>query len=263
VTVTTCLGDNADAACRAVVAYLDEQLPGAYRFVGDISWQERERRLDANRIDVGWICGAYYVAKAAAAPERVRLLAAPVMDGARYGNRPIYFSDVVVRADSRFHSFASLRGARWAYNERRSFSGYIAVCQHLAELGLDGSYFGAALASGAHVESLRMVLAGEVEATAIDSTLLDDERARRPDLRRRLRVVHSLGPSPIPPWVAFGGLSATDEERLRTALLALPTAAAGRAALAAGNLARFAPVADADYEPIRAAVRIAQSVSLG
>jgi ABC-type phosphate/phosphonate transport system substrate-binding protein len=48
--------------------------------------------------------------------ERPRLLAAPVPSPARYEGRPVYVSDFVVRADSRFKTLEDTFGARLAYS---------------------------------------------------------------------------------------------------------------------------------------------------
>ena len=56
----------------------------------------------AGEADAGFICGLPYVALAGQRPPAVIPLAAPVLDGARYGGRPVYFSDVIVRQDSPF-----------------------------------------------------------------------------------------------------------------------------------------------------------------
>ncbi|MGH2675584.1 MAG: PhnD/SsuA/transferrin family substrate-binding protein, partial [Actinomycetota bacterium] len=42
--------------------------------------------------------------------------AAPVLQGERYGGRPVYFSDVIVHRDGPFGSFLDLRGRSWAFN---------------------------------------------------------------------------------------------------------------------------------------------------
>jgi phosphonate transport system substrate-binding protein len=106
--------------------------------------------------------------------------------GACYKDRPVYFSDVVVRRDSKFHTFADLRGASWAYNEPGSHSGYNVVGYHLATLGEGSGYFGQVVESGAHQVSLQMILDGRIDASAIDSlvsafcTLLFLNRLARP-----------------------------------------------------------------------------------
>src|SRR5262249_34706846 len=110
--------------------------------------------------------------------------------------RPIYFSDVIVHADSPFFTFEDLRGTRWAYNEPHSHSGYQVVRYFLATRGLDGTFFADVTASGAHEKSVKRILRGEVDASAIDSTVLEMLFARDATLASRLRNIETLGPSP-------------------------------------------------------------------
>src|SRR5438128_1812458 len=92
--ITSLQAPNADPWVAAVVAYLGEKLGRRVEFVNDVPWEERERRLDAGQVHVGWICGWPYVRKMRRQPPTIELLAAPVPAGERYGGRPIYFSDV-------------------------------------------------------------------------------------------------------------------------------------------------------------------------
>ena len=113
----------------------------------------------------------------------------------------MYFSDVVVRRDSVYQSFRDLRGATWAYNEPRSHSGFNVVRAHLADIGEFDGFFAAAVESGAHANSLQMILSGAVDGAAIDSTVLEWVGSQRDDLADAIRVIETIGPSPIPPWV--------------------------------------------------------------
>ena len=104
----------------------------------------------------------------------MELLAVPVPAGPRYHGRPIYFSDVIVRKQSPFQTFADLRGAAWAYNEPRTLhSGYNVVRAYLAELGERDGYFGGVVESGAHQPSIEMIVDGRADCSAIDSTVLE------------------------------------------------------------------------------------------
>jgi phosphonate transport system substrate-binding protein len=260
--IVSLMADNAAPTYRAIAAYLSQRLGLAVQLVEDVPWQQREQLLDAGLAQVGFICGLPYVQKHDRAAPLVELLAAPVMAAERYGGQPIYFSDVVVRHDSPLHSFADLRGARWAYNEPGSHSGYNITCYHLASLGEREGYFGQAIASGAHLASLAMVLDGTVDATAIDSIVLEAELRRRPELRVQLRTIAALGPSPLPPVVASRVLPDALRKRLQEELLALHVAQAGRELLAQSGIARFVAVADADYNPLRRMLRDAEGVAL-
>ncbi len=259
-TLVTCQAHNTVPITRVLSAYLSERLGRPMRFLENEPWQTAYAGVAAGRYDVAWICGRPYVQLFdSGAP--IELLAAPVMAGERYGDRPIYFSDVVVRRDSPFERFEDLSGASWAYNEPGSQSGYHITCYSLACRGETERFFGRVVGSGAHVRSLAMVLDGEIDASAIDSTVLEWEITHDPTLAERLRVIASLGPSPIPPLVVSrrGRTLLAD---LREALLDLERTAEGRTVLATGRLARFAAVTDEDYAPIRDMAKIAAGIEL-
>jgi len=259
---TSCMAPNMESMCREIVALAAARVGVGAEFVGDIPWQERERRFAAGEIDVVWICGLPYVWNCGCAPRAVRLLAAPVMRAQRYGGQAVYFSDVVVRRGGPFQSFSDLRGKRFAYNEPRSHSGYNVVRHHLARLGEHEGYFAAAIESGAHQTSLKWIVEGRVDASAIDSTVLELELERDPDLARHVVAIGSLGPSPMPPWVVRSELPRTLRQRLQVMLITLHEDATGRRILAACGVARFVAVDDSHYDPIRRMSAEAASVRL-
>jgi ABC-type phosphate/phosphonate transport system substrate-binding protein len=260
--ITSCMAPNADFICADLAGYISEQLQLPTAFIGDIPWQERERLFDAEQIQVCWICGLPYVWKADQGQPPLELLVAPVMQRTRYQNRPVYFSDVIVQRGSRFDTFSDLRGATWAYNEPGSHSGYNVVRYHLAILGETAGYFGHVVESGAHQMSLQLLLAGAIDATAIDSTVLETELQRHPELATHIRVVATLGPSPIPPWVVLRSVPQELRTALRTMLLRMHTDSRGQALLAAGRIARFAQVDDRAYDAIRWMAQQAVHVTL-
>ncbi len=257
-TLVSLLAESARPLFRAVAAYLTEHAGVPARLLEGVPWPEQERMLDAGAADGGFLCGLLYSHKRA----WLEPLAAPVMRGARYAGRPIYFSDVVVPRASPFERFAELRGARWLFNDRGSFSGYALLRAHLAALGETGAFCGPLRASGGHMRSLEMLAAGQADAAAVDSTVLDLARVQQPELVARLRVVATLGPNTMPPAVAARHVPPELRERLRDALLAMHRHPAGRAALAAGLAERFAPVHDRDYDAIRATAERAEAVWL-
>ncbi|MBX3067002.1 MAG: PhnD/SsuA/transferrin family substrate-binding protein [Anaerolineae bacterium] len=259
---TSCQSPNAEPVLIEIARWLSEQLGQPIQFVNDISWQERYAQLDAGEVDAAWICGLPYVTRADAAASQIELLCAPVMQGDRYASKPIYFSDVVVRSDSAFQRFEDLRGTRWAINERGSHSGYNVVRWYLANHGLNGDFFGSVIESGGHLLSLQLVLNGEVDAAAIDSTVLETELRSDPTLAQRIRVIEAMGPSPIPPYVVQKSLPNEDKRRLRQAFLTIHEDSRGRHILAKGGYERFVAVTDADYDVTREMAQIADTVTL-
>ncbi len=252
---------NADDTCRQISRYLGDRLGISTEFVDDVPWQERERLLDAGQVHLGWICGLPYTHKAGKAQPNVELVAAPVMLPRRYRQRPVYFSDVIVHRDSPYTSFADLRGAGWAYNEPHSHSGCNVVRYHLARQGEQRGYFGRVVEAGSHLQALEMVLDRRIDAAAIDSTVLELELQARPQIEPELRVIDSLGPSPMPPWVVTLNVAAELRAAIRAAFWHMHRTAAGRAILAQGQIKRMARVTDRDYDPIRHMEQVAGQVT--
>jgi phosphonate transport system substrate-binding protein len=203
--------------------------------------------------DVCFVCSIPYLLFADAGRMDMEVVAAPVLRGQRYAGRPIYFSDVIVAAASRHHSFADLRGASWAYNEPFSHSGYMTVLHHLATLGEDRSYFGRVVEAGFHQTAIRMVADGRVDAAAIDSQVLDIELRDDPELAAQLRRIGTIGPSTIQPVVVSRSrLTEVERAAITQALLHVADEPMARPVLDAALVERFVPMAAGGYADIRA-----------
>jgi phosphonate transport system substrate-binding protein len=180
----------------------------------------------------------------------------------RYRLEPVYFSDVVVPAEHPARKFEDLAGCRFAFNERTSHSGYGVVRYALAVRGFTSGFFGSVVESNTHQRSLALVAAGAVDAAAIDSTVLETECLRRPDLRRCLRIVTALGPSPIPPLVVSHTVPQALRNDLRNTLLAMHRDRRGLQVLSTGHVHHYVEVRDSDYDPIRVMATAGASVTL-
>lgn len=209
--------------------------------------------------DVAFICGLPYVQLRRLHPAPVELLAAPVLAGARYGSRPIYFSDVIVRRGTPWRSFADLRGASWAYNDPDSHSGYNVTRHKLVQLGETRGFFGRVVQAGWHQRAIRMVCDGEVDASAIDSQVLAIELRDHDELSQELQVIDTFGPSSIQPVVIATGVPLDLKRDIQAALLAMDRDEDGRRGLAHGFVERFVPVTDGDYDDIRSMLQAAEA----
>jgi phosphonate transport system substrate-binding protein len=219
--------------------------------------------IDSGYANIGWICGLPYVRKVDRAGVQIELLAAPVMENARYKGRPVYFSDVIVRSESRFITFADLRGRRWAYNEPSSHSGYNLTRYMLAELGEFDGFFGQVTEAGSHQAALQLLLDGKIDGTSLDSTVLEIELKHKPEISKHIRKLTTWGPSPIPPWVIHKQVPINMRDKVRTILLGMDSDLKGKAVLADLGIKQFTPVSNANYDPIREMEVKAQQVRLG
>jgi phosphonate transport system substrate-binding protein len=251
------MAPNADRMCSDLARYLARALDLSVEWIDGVAWDERERLFDAGEIDLCWICGLPYADKADAG-QGIEPCVAPVMLGARYGGMPVYFSDVLVQADSCYRSFGDLLGATWAYNEPRSHSGHNVVRYHLAGLGSSLSFFGRLVEAGSHQAALTLIRKGDVAAAAIDSTVFEAEVRWDPSYAHALRAIETLGPSPAPPWVLSAALPRATRVRIRGCLAHMHRTPEGAAILASWGIRELRVIGDGAYDPIRRMAALAR-----
>jgi phosphonate transport system substrate-binding protein len=170
-----------------------------------------------DQLDIAFICGLPFVQRAVVS-NQLQALVAPVMKASRYSHRPIYFSDIIVNADSSLKTFDDLAGKTLCYNDPGSNSGYNLLRQHLLQAGYSSRFFAKAIQSGSHQSSIKLVVDRLADCSAIDSTVLEEELRDSPELSNHLRVVESIGPCPIPPVVAAQRLGSAFINELQSAL---------------------------------------------
>ena len=189
--------------------------------------------------DVLFMCGLPTGQEA----DRFDPLVAPVLARQRYGGRPIYFSDLVVRRGT---SGPPQPAWKIAYNDRDSFSGWFAPRSGLAALGLDPTAM-TWIATGSHLDSLQAVLTGAANAAGIDSMVMDlvDGEA---DPSKGVVTIESFGPWPAPPISSRAGLDESVRDELASTLASMHEDAAGARVLSSWGVELLAPVDAAAYQ---------------
>lgn len=124
ITLASSLADNVRENYGRIAAYIAQQAGEPAHLLSGAEAEEQFRMLADGRVHVAFICGLPYTQKFDRPNPPVELLAAPVVQARRYRCRPVYFTDVIVRRDSPYQTFADLRGTAWAYNGCDSNSGY-------------------------------------------------------------------------------------------------------------------------------------------
>jgi ABC-type phosphate/phosphonate transport system substrate-binding protein len=138
--------------------------------------------------------------------------AAPGCDGSDYA------SVLVTRADGPFDTLEQCRGARVAFNQRDSNSGFNALRHTVAPLAHHGRFFGAALATGSHVGSLQALADGRADIAAIDCITMAFVRDALPALAQAVREIGWTRASPGLPLIASRDVATRTIEALRIAL---------------------------------------------
>jgi ABC-type phosphate/phosphonate transport system substrate-binding protein len=147
-------------------------------------------------------------------------LAAPVPSPPAFADRPIYWTDIVVRDDSRIATLDDLVGTRFAYTTEESQSGYQATRRFFAEPALKrgGQMF--ATAVGPLITPRRVVeaiVADEADAGPLDAWWHALLCRHEPALAARLRTIATTAPTPIPLVVCSAGIADDIRQRLADA----------------------------------------------
>jgi ABC-type phosphate/phosphonate transport system substrate-binding protein len=189
------------------------------------------------------------------------LLAAPVPSPPRYGDKPQYVSDFVVRADGPCRTLEDTFGKTIAFSTKHSHSGYNAPRYHLLSYLHPGRTRLFARVAGPYMRQRRVieaVLEGEADVAAIDGYACDLLRRHDPETASRLRVIATTAPAPSPPLVASPSVSAPVRARIQEALLSVHADPELAETLDALLLSRFAPVGAEDFDLFLAWERAAE-----
>jgi phosphonate transport system substrate-binding protein len=201
---------------------------------------------DVLQSDLQFICGLPYIRRT----QQLEAIAAPILQGERYRDKAIYFSDVIVHRDSDFQRFEDLRGRMWAYNEPESQSGYGITRYTMVKRGLTGGFFGQVIEAGYHERAIRMVCDSDIDAAAIDSHVLAFELRENLHLAEQIRVIDTFGPSTIQPICVSRHMDDALKHDLQNCLTTLHEGTM-REILNSGLIDRLTVVADTDYDDIR------------
>jgi len=201
------------------------------------------------RHDLGlaMMCGLPFSQRA----PRPTLVAAPVPSPARYGGRPVYFTDIVVRADAPHQRLEDSFGGVVGYTLADSMSGGVALAKHLAPYrqARGARLYRGAVGNLIHARGvIEALAAGTIDVGPLDSYYHDLLRHNEPDFARQVRTIASTEARPIPPLVATAALKPDELARLREALQASAKAPELRAMTERLLLAGFAVPDPADYD---------------
>lgn len=251
---------GAVAAWRALFGHVAERSRVALEII-DHAFPAKLSELWA-RADLGctFICGWPYSRGVA----DVIPIAAPVVADARAGGRPVYWTDIVVRADNPATMLEDLRGQTIAYTVEDSQSGFNALRHFLR--GVPGPKPVFAREHGPVFtprRAIEAVISGEADAGPVDSYAHALLQLYAPELTDRVRVIAQTASTPCPLLVASAGLDAGRVAALRGAFLRLHDDLAARPLLSALGLRGFAePLPSDAYFQMEAIAAEAKALGL-
>lgn len=248
---------------REIADYVSAKTGRKTSLISGASYSETDKLLERGIIHVGFVCGLPYVH--GVAQKKYDLLAIPV-SATRTGDVPDatsgyektpgkYYSYTIVHKDSKIRNWFDLKGKRYAFNDVKSNSGYNMPRYKLVQLGARNwtDWFAKIIVSGSHDESIRMVARGLVDASSVDSLVLDYDRANGNPDARNVRIIEQLFPggAGAPPVVVARYVKPAVREAVQKALTGMHHDPVGKKILAKALLARFNPPDDRNYDDIR------------
>jgi phosphonate transport system substrate-binding protein len=246
--------------------YVSRKLGWNVKVISNLPYDQADNMLDKGIIDFGFVCGLPYIHKFAEG--KYELIAVPIMsmkkgtfpDAKGYEDVPgKYYSYTIIRKDSPFKTWADLKGKSYAFSEMGSNSGYNLPRAKLVSLGAKNwKYFSRVVASGSHEESIRLVANGVVDASSVDSLVLDYDRMVRDADALNVRIIEHLGPAGIPPVVISKKADPSIGRAMKEVLLGMHKDPEGKKILDKAMLTRFDPPNDRNYDDVRAYEKAAE-----
>ncbi len=225
--------------------YLANKLNRPVEMVQRRTYTEVNDLLRDGEVDVAFVCTSAYVA--GQRDFGMQLLAAPQVGGAT-----VYYSNLIVPANSPARSMADLKGQVFAFTDPISFSGRVYPTSLVRGLGAEPeTFFGRTFFTYSHDNAIRAVADGLADGAAVDSLVYDFAVARDPALAAKVKIIHRSPPFGIPPVVVRPDVRPQLRAELYDLLLGLQDAPEGPAILAALGFDRFVSIEDAVYDSVR------------
>ena len=242
--------------------YISKKINQEVDIVSNISYKHSNLLLDKGIVQVGFICGLPYTHRKAKGKQV--LIAIPVIADTKslpanvpgYEKTPRkYFSYTIVNKDSKIKNWAMLKGKSFVYNDQDSNSGYNMPRYKLIQLGAKSweDYFSKILVSGSHEESIHMVAEGIVDASSVDSLVLDYDRFIKEKSALNVKVIEALFPggAGAPPVVMSTTAPIELRNKMQKVFLNMHKDKEGKKILALALLKRFDKPDDSNYDDIR------------
>jgi phosphonate transport system substrate-binding protein len=226
--------------------YLGRKLNRRVELVQRQTYAEVNDLVKNGSVDVAFVCTSAYVV--GQREFGMELLVAPQVNG-----ETVYYSLLIVPADSPARSMADLRGKVFAFTDPMSLTGRIYPTSLVKSLAATPeTFFARVFFTYSHDNAIKAVANKVADGANVDSLVYDFLAARDPTIATRTRVIHRSPAFGIPPVVVNPNLSPQLKETLRELLLQVVYASDGQTILRNLMIDRFVLVSDRIYDSARA-----------
>ncbi|GIV67146.1 substrate-binding domain-containing protein [Caldilinea sp.] len=233
----------------ALAEYLSRKLGRPVDLVQRRTYAEFNELVERGEVELAFICTNSYVV--GAEKFGMELLLAPEI-----GGESVYYSQLIVPANSPAQTMADLRGKVFAFTDPMSFTGHIYPTYLVQQLGeTPETFFRRTFYTYSHDRAIEAVANGVADGAAVDSLVLDYALQREPGMSERLRIIHKSEAFGIPPVVVPPTLPPRQKALLRELLLTMHEEAEGQIVLRNLGVDRFIEIEDAAYDGVRRLVQ--------
>ena len=230
---------------QPLLDYLSQKIDRPIELVQRRTYAEVNSLIELGQVDVAFVCTSAYVI--GHRDFGMQLLAAP-----QVGGEMVYYSWLIVPADSPAREMADLRGKTFVFTDPWSTSGRMYPTSLVQALGETPEiFFGRTFFAYSHDDAIRAVASGVADGAAVDSLVYQYAVTRDPWLAQKTKVIHRSPPFGIPPVVTSPELRPQVRAELQSILLAMADDPDGRRALQALDVDRFVMIEDVAYDSVR------------
>jgi len=228
-----------------LLEYLSRRLSRPVEMVQRRTYAEVNDLIRKGEVDLAFVCTSAYVA--GQREFGMQLLAAPQVQG-----ETVYYSYLIVPADSPAQTMADLRGKVFAFTDPMSHTGRNYPVWLVRQLGEEPeTFFARTFFTYSHDDAIRAVAEGLADGAAVDSLVYDFALARDPSLAQQVKIIHRSMPFGAPPVVVGPEVRPQLRAELADLILGLDRSAEGRAILRTLGVDRFVPIDDNAYDSVR------------
>ncbi len=226
--------------------YLGRKLNRRVELVQRQTYAEVNDLVKNGNVDLAFVCTSAYVV--GQREFGMELLVAPEVNG-----ETVYYSLLVVPADSPARSIADLRGKVFAFTDPMSLTGRVYPTSLVKSLdGTPESFFARVFFAYSHDNAIKAVANKVADGANVDSLVYDYFVARDPTIAERTRVIHRSPAFGIPPVVVNPNQSPQLKESFRDLLMQMHLDSEGETILRNLQIDRFVIVLDRIYDSARA-----------
>ncbi|WP_425259419.1 putative selenate ABC transporter substrate-binding protein [Rubrivivax sp. RP6-9] len=234
-----------------LMKHLETQLGMKVEYTPVTDYAAAVEALASRKVDLAWFGGFTFVQ----AQQRSGGKAVPIAQR----EEDEKFRSVFITSDPAIRTLADLKGKDVSFGSQSSTSGHLMPRSVLLQAGLDPDRdFRRVAYSGAHDATIAAVVAGKVQAGALNISVWEKFVADKRVDTSKVFVLHTTQPYYDYNWTVHADMPVALRERLTRALLSLSRSdPAGKEILELQRATRFVPTRPENYKGIEAAARSA------